>query len=251
MPRRLLTIKYDGTNYCGWQVQPNGISVQETVGNALSSVLCGTIGVTGCSRTDAGVHANMFCLHFDSNSTISNDKLVLAVNAHLPHDIAAYDCITVADDFHARYSALGKTYIYKIYNSPYRDPFGFKYSLQVSKKLDEDLLNCACKAFFGTHDFKGFCSQGSSVTDTVRTITDCSVVRHGDEIIFSITGDGFLYNMVRIIVGTLLEIGYGKINPEDLPRIISSCDRNLAGPTAKAHGLYLNKVFYKAGDING
>lgn len=245
MARRLLTIKYDGSNYCGWQVQPNGVSVQAVVGDALAAVFGGErCAVTGCSRTDAGVHANMFCLHFDSDSVIENNKLVLAVNAHLPNDIAAIYCQNVPDDFHARYSAKAKNYIYKIHNSGVRDPFLYKYSLTVNKHIDESVLDNACKAFLGTHDFSGFCSAGSSVTDTVRTVYECSVKRCGDEVLFSITADGFLYNMVRIIVGTLLDIVYGKINADDLPDIIKSTDRNRAGATAKPHGLYLNKVFY-------
>ncbi len=245
MQRFLLTIKYDGSNYCGWQVQPNAVSVQSTVQKALIG-LTGEpeLQVTGCSRTDSGVHANMFCLHFDSDTSIPVERIPFALNIKLPDDISAVDCVTVPDDFHARYSSKGKTYIYKIYNSQLPDPFKFKYYLQVARRIDVDLLNEACKAFIGTHDFKGFCSAGSSVVDTVRTVGDCHAERHGDDVIISITANGFLYNMVRIIVGTLLEVDLGKIRLEDLPEIIDSCDRDRAGPTARAHGLYLDKVHY-------
>ncbi len=245
MLRHLLTIKYDGSNYCGWQVQPNAISVQSVVQKALIDLtgeqdLC----VTGCSRTDSGVHANMFCLHFDSNTDIPDERIPFALNQRLPDDIAAVSCKLVADDFHARYSSLGKTYIYKIYNSAYPDPFKNKYYLSVSRHIDEMLLNNAAKCFIGTYDFKGFCSVGSSVVDTVRTVSDCSVKRQGDDVIISITANGFLYNMVRIIVGTLLEVNDGKILIDELPQIIASKDREMAGPTAKPHGLYLDKVHY-------
>lgn len=249
MPRHLLTIKYDGSNYCGWQVQPNAVSVQSTVQKALIDLtgeenLC----VTGCSRTDSGVHANMFCLHFDSETTIPDNKIPFALNMRLPDDIVATNCNLVADDFHARYSSLGKTYIYKIHNSAFLDPFKYKYYLNVSRHIDEELLDKAAKCFVGTYDFKGFCSVGSSVVDTVRTVSDCSVKRIGDDVIISITANGFLYNMVRIIVGTLLEVNEGKITVDDLPEIIASGDREKAGPTAKPHGLYLEKVHYAEKD---
>ena len=245
MQRYLLTIKYDGTAYCGWQVQPNAVSVQSTVQKALIELtgepwLC----VTGCSRTDSGVHANMFCLHFDSDTTIPPERIPFALNTKLPDDICAVECVIVPNDFHARYSSLGKTYIYKIYNSKTPDPFKYKYYLQIDRHIDENILNKACSFFIGTHDFKGFCSVGSSVIDTVRTVSDCHAERHGDDVIISITANGFLYNMVRIIVGTLLEVELGKIDINDLPSIIDSTNRDLAGPTAKAHGLYLEKVHY-------
>lgn len=245
MPRHLLTIKYDGSNYCGWQVQPNAVSVQSTVQKALIDLLGEPdLTVTGCSRTDSGVHANMFCLHFDSNTTIPDERIPFALNIKLPEDISAVDCKTVADDFHARYSSKGKTYIYKIYNSKLPDPFKKKYYLQVDRHIDEVMLNIACKAFLGTHDFKGFCSAGSSVIDTVRTVSDCKVERFGDDVVISITANGFLYNMVRIIVGTLLDVNFGKIDGDKLSEIIDSCDRDRAGATARPHGLYLEKVHY-------
>ena len=147
MPRRLLTIKYDGTNLCGWQVQPNGVSVQAVVQEALGRVLPDLKGITGCSRTDSGVHANMYCLHFDTESSISNDSIVKALNANLPHDIAALECRLVPDDFHARYSSKGKNYRYYIRNSSTPDPFNYKYRLLVKNKIDEKQLNEAAKPF--------------------------------------------------------------------------------------------------------
>ncbi len=244
MPRRLLTIKYDGTNFCGWQVQQNGISVQSTVQEALGKILPDLKGITGCSRTDSGVHANMYCLHFDTESDISCMQLVRAVNSKLPNDISALSCIFVSDDFHARYSSTGKTYKYYINNSNISDPFNYKYRLNVNKKIDEIILNEAANAFVGKHDFATFCSVGSSVVDTVRTVSECRVERFGDDVVITITADGFLYNMVRIIVGTLLEVAFGKIDVSELPNIIDSKKRELAGPTAKPNGLFLDKVHY-------
>lgn len=245
MARRLMTIKYDGTAYCGWQVQPGCASVQATVQGALGAVLGNPApGVTGCSRTDSGVHAKMFCFHFDTENSIDNERLVLAVNAHLPHDIAAVGCRFVPDDFHARYSSTGKTYIYNILNSNVRDPFLEKYSYRYGFKLDADVMNKAAQYFLGTHDFRGFCSSGSSVVDTVRTVSECLVVRQNDLITVKITADGFLYNMVRIIVGTLIAVSTGKIAIDNLAAVIDSGDRLKAGPTARPEGLFLEKVHY-------
>ncbi len=245
MSRYLLTIKYDGSNYCGWQVQPNGVSVQYVIQTALKELLQDdSICVTGCSRTDAGVHANMFCLHFDSDTIIPEEKIPFALNVRLPQDIKAVECKIVADDFHARYSSKGKTYVYRIFNSPLPDPFKSKYFLQIAKPIDVNLMNDACKKFIGTHDFAAFCSAGSSVVDTVRTVYACSAERNGDDIFISITANGFLYNMVRIIVGTLLEVASGKVLVDDIENVIISKDRQRAGHTVKPHGLFLERVHY-------
>jgi len=245
MRRFLLTICYDGTNYCGWQVQSNAITVQEVLQKTLLTVV-GDLpnGICGCSRTDSGVHANMYCCHFDTNSNIPPKSVVAALNARLPSDIAAINCIEVANDFHARYNCVSKNYIYKIYNSNIRNPFKEKYYYRLNRRLDSEMMNEGCKAFLGGHDFKGFCSSGSSVNDTIRTVTECSVVRNGDDVILSITANGFLYNMVRIFVGTMIFVSEGKIQVDDLPDIINSCDRTRAGMTVAPHGLYLNKVQY-------
>ena len=162
----------------------------------------------------------------------------------LPDDIAVIACQRVPDDFHARYSCKGKNYIYKIYDSEVRNPFKKGYAFYYKSKLNVDLMNLAAKCFIGKHDFSGFCSAGSSVTDTVRTITECKVIRDGDIVTVSVSADGFLYNMVRIIVGTLIEVSEGKIKTDDVDGIIASCNRNKAGRTAPACGLYLNKVYY-------
>lgn len=240
----MLTIRFDGTYFSGWQVQPNGITVQQRLQDALEAFLGTRPDVTGCSRTDAGVHANQFCLHFDTDSNMSPLAIINAVNAHLPESIAAYDCKEVPLDFHARYSCKAKNYIYKIYNSKFRNPFYKNYALLYRRPLDVELLNCCCKKFLGTHDFAGFCSSNSSVIDTVRTINNFGVFKKDDLIIVSITADGFLYNMVRILVGTLLYINEGKIDHDSIPELINSKDRKKAGPTVPPCGLYLNRVYY-------
>ncbi len=244
MRRLLFTIKYDGTNYHGWQVQPNGITVQECVQVALQSVTNEKCSVTGCSRTDSGVHANMFCFHTDTDSSIPTERFTMALNSALPDDIVAIDCKEVSSDFHARYDCKGKTYVYKLYDGYLREPFLNGYAYHHKGALDATLMNNAAKLFVGEHDFIGFCSVGSSVQDTVRCISDCSVKRDGRNIEVSITANGFLYNMVRIIVGTLIEVSDGRISVDDIPNIIDSKKRDMAGQTAAAHGLYLDKVYY-------
>lgn len=244
MNRLLLTISYLGTNYCGWQVQPNGVSVQQTLQDALEKLLGERVGVTGCSRTDSGVHANMFCCHFDTKSDIEPKSVVKALNFYLPLDISALDCIRVDSDFHARYNSVGKNYIYRIFNSDCRNPFEQGRSLQISTPLNVEKMNEFCQNIIGKFDFSAFSSAGTSVTDFVREITECNVTKTDDIVTLSVTADGFLYNMVRIIVGTALQVSYGKIKPEDAQKIINSKNRNLAGPTASPEGLYLNKVLY-------
>ncbi len=244
MRRLLFTLCYDGTNYHGWQVQPNGITVQQCVQTALEHVTGERCSVTGCSRTDAGVHANMFCFHTDTDSAIPTDKFPLALNSVLPDDISVLNCKEVSENFHARYDCKGKTYIYKMYDGHLRDPFLKGYAYHHKGTLDASLMCAAANVFVGEYDFAGFCAAGSSVQDTVRRVTECSVERNGREVILTVTANGFLYNMVRIIVGTVVEVSDGKINVEDIPAIISSKNRELAGQTAPAHGLYLNKVYY-------
>ncbi len=244
MSRLLLTISYLGTNYCGWQVQPNGVSVQQTLQDALQKLYGVRFGVTGCSRTDSGVHANMFCCHFDTDSDIEPKSVVKALNHFLPKDISAIDCNCVDSDFHARYSCKGKNYIYRIYNNPCRNPFEEGRALHIGTQLDDKVMNEFCNNLVGKFDFSVFSSSGTGVSNFVRTITECNASRNNDIITLSVSADGFLYNMVRIIVGTALQAAYGKIKPCDALDVINSKDRNLAGPTAAAAGLYLNKVFY-------
>lgn len=244
MQRYLLKIKYVGTNYHGWQVQPNGITVQKIICTALKQITKENVGVSGCSRTDAGVHANEFFCHFDLSNTFPKSAFIKGLNAILPNDITVYDCTKVPSDFHARYSAKGKRYIYKFFDGEIRDPFleGFVYF--APKKIDVDLMNVFCKQIVGQYDFYGFSSSKRTVVDTVRSVTECNAVREGNTVILSITADGFLYNMVRIIAGTALYVAYGKIDPASIKEIIESKERSLAGPTLSPQGLYLDKVFY-------
>ena len=227
----LLTLAYDGTNYCGFQVQPNGRSVAQTFQDALQAVLGSRPDIKGCSRTDAGVHALGFRLNIHADTRIPPQKLPLALNQHLPPDIRVLAAQTVPEDFHARYAAHTKTYLYRIHNHP----------------LDEAAMQAAAQQFVGTHDFLALCAAGSSAAahgDTVRTITDCHVTRRGDEVDIEVTADGYLYNMVRILAGTLCEVGAGRLRAEDIPAILASRDRSRAGPTLPAKGLFLKCVDY-------
>ncbi len=244
MERFLLKISYDGTNYHGWQVQPNGITVQQVMCDAFKKMCSQKISVTGCSRTDAGVHANEFFCHFDTVTPLEVQAYINGLNAVLPKDIRVLGCIKVDGEFHARYSAKGKNYIYKFFDGKIQSPFLRNYALHVPHKINVEKVAEFCKIIVGTHDFAGFSSIKRSVTDTVRTVSDCHVWREGDTVILSITADGFLYNMVRIIAGTALEISREKIKIGDISDILSSLERSNAGPTLPPHGLYLNKVIY-------
>lgn len=244
MKNLLLRLTYDGTAYHGWQVQPNGITVQEKVQDAVETITAVRENVTGCSRTDAGVHANDFCCNFRTESSMDCFRMTGALNAVLPPDIRVKECVQVPDSFHARYSCTGKRYVYKIWNENYQNPFYINYACHYKQHLDEILLNDAAQSFLGTHDFSAFCAAGSSVIDTVRTVKSIGVERKGSFIILNITADGFLYNMVRITVGTLLETAEKRIGPDEIKDIISGCDRKRAGRTAPPQGLYLDKVFY-------
>ena len=242
--RLLLTLRYDGTRYCGWQVQKNAVSVQQTVQDAIERVTGVRAGLTGCSRTDAGVHADMYCCAFDTESRLPEDKMVLALNAWLPADVAVYGCRQVPADFHPRYDALGKRYIYRVWNAAARNPFWEGRALHRRGRLDEAVLDQAAAAFIGRHDYAGFCAAGSAVEDTVRTVRRAQVAREGDMVLFTVEADGFLYHMVRIMAGTLLDIAAGRMAAEELPAVLASCDRGRAGVTAPACGLWLVRVFY-------
>ena len=231
MPRYLLKIKYMGTAYHGWQVQPNGITVQQILGDALKKITKQDIAVSGCSRTDAGVHANEFYSHFDTKDNFTKSALVQGVNALLPDDISVLDAKEVDNSFHARYNAKGKTYVYKFYDGEIRDPFLTKFTYFTATKIDENKMNQFCKKIIGKHDFIGFSSSKRTVVDTVRTISECFAKREGDIVSLFITADGFLYNMVRIIAGTALDVAYGKIAVENIDSVINSRDRKMAGPT--------------------
>ena len=243
----LLTLAYDGTNYCGFQVQPNGRSVAAAFQDALEAVLGSRPDIKGCSRTDAGVHALGFMLNFHADTRIPVEKLPLALNQHLPPDIRVLAARVVPEDFHARYAAHTKTYLYRIHNSPIDSPFDEKYYTRVPRRLDTAKMNTAARRFVGKHDFLALCAAGSSAAahgDTVRTITACGVERKGDEVEITVTADGYLYNMVRILAGTLCEVGAGRMQPEDIPGILASRDRHKAGPTLPAKGLFLKSVEY-------
>ena len=246
MARIWLTLRYDGTAYHGWQVQPNGITVQQVVQDAVERVTGVRSGITGCSRTDAGVHADMFCCAFDSETPLRGDKLCSALNFHLPRDVSVYDAREVESEFHPRYHAKGKRYVYRIWNGNQRHPRYEKYASGLNKPWDVEALNEIVQDYVGTHDFAAFCGAGSDLQGTTqRTIHSCTVTRQGDLVLFAVEGDGFLYNMVRIMVGTLLEIAAGRIPADGIPAILAGCDRAAAGPTAPPQGLCLEQVFYE------
>ena len=243
----LLWIAYKGTNYAGFQVQPNARTVCEVLQNAMQAVLGCRPDVKGCSRTDAGVHARRFALSFAYNGKVPAQKMVQAFNAPLPPDIRALEISEAPPDFHARYAAHTKTYLYRIHNHPIDSPFDAAYYTRVPRRLDEAAMQAAAQQFVGTHDFLALCAAGSSAAahgDTVRTITDCRVTRRGDEVDIEVTADGYLYNMVRILAGTLCEAGAGRLDPAEIPAILASRDRSRAGPTLPAKGLFLTKVDY-------
>lgn len=244
MRRLLVTIRYDGSAYHGYQVQSNALTVQEVFQKAVQKVFGKRLDVKGCSRTDSGVHANMYCISFDTDMNISNESVILALNTYLPEDVAAYDCKEVDMDFHPRYNCKSKEYIYKIYNGKYRNPFYAKYTLWYRWNIDAEYLNNEAQAFVGKYDYSGFCSIKSDVEDSVREIYSFKVWREDDFVYFKVCGDGFLYNMVRIMVGTLLFVSEGKIKSGELKSIILSKDRKKAGKTAPPQGLYLNNVSY-------
>ena len=242
----LLTLSYVGTAYCGWQVQKNGRSVQATLQDAVEQALGKRYPVTGCSRTDSGVHARGFRCTVDIDEgapKIPAERIPIALNTRLPDDIAVREAVYVGDDFHARYSVKSKRYEYVIHNSAIRDPFLAGRAWTVPQPLDEGVMDRAAKAFIGTRDFTSFRAAGSDAPDSVRTVFDASVRRDGDRIIFSVCADGFLYNMVRIMVGTLVDISRKSITAP-LSEIIEARDRKKAGQTAPPDGLTLDEVYY-------
>lgn len=249
----LLKISYVGTAYCGYQVQPNGVSIQQRLNEATEAVFGHPCDIVGCSRTDSGVHANEFCAAVTQKGSpelqthIPIGRIPLALSAYLPEDICVFDACWVEDDFHPRYDVKEKEYLYRFYNRAVRNPFEENRSAHIPKKISDNGLHSmdlAAKTLCGTHDFAAYMAQGSSVKSTVRTITHASVERVGDLILFRVAADGFLYNMVRILAGTLLEVGQEKMSIEDFVRVTELRDRTLAGSTMPACGLYLNRVIY-------
>lgn len=240
-----IEIEYDGTRYNGWQTQKNAMGIQEMITNAIRQATGETVKLNGSGRTDAGVHALGQTATFETNTTIPVNKIPEAVNKFLPKDIVIKNAEAMKNDFHARYSAKGKKYMYIVNNSKYPSAIHGNFEYHVRDELDYKKMKKASEYFEGTYDFRGFMASGSSVKDTIRTITKVQLKKRDDgRIIFNFSGDGFLYNMVRIMVGTLIEVGKGKINPEEIPDIIKSKDRNRAGKTAPAQGLYLVEVYY-------
>ena len=240
-------LQYDGAAFHGFQQQPNGDTVEAQLKKALHRLLGAGCTVYGCSRTDAGVHANAFCCNFKTANDRPCDQLLRGLNAVLPRQIAVLSCAQAAPTFHARYDCFGKEYVYQIWNGKTRNPFYLDRALFYPYELDVERLNREAQDFVGTHDFAAFCASGSAVKSTVRTIYRCSVVRTGDLVLFTVCGNGFLYHMVRIMVGTLLDLQRGSIEPGGVKRIIAQKTRGSAGMTAPAEGLYLNHVYYEKG----
>ena len=240
-----ITISYDGKELHGWQIQKNAITVQQRFQEAVQSVLGYTPDIKGCSRTDTCVHANMYVISMKTEHKIACDRLKSALNRYLPLSIVVLSVCEVDEDFHARYSCKGKRYVYKILNREVRDPFTEGYALHPRYDIDVEMLNKAAQAYVGTHDFTSFCTLDKREKgDFTRTVKSFSVYREGQFVYMTVEADGFLYNMVRIMVGTLLKIQQGKLSPDSIPRIIAAENRKEAGPTAPACGLYLDEVFY-------
>ena len=246
-----LKLMYNGTAYHGWQVQKNAVTVAETLERALSTVVCHPVKCTGAGRTDAGVHAQVYVANFRTTSTIPCDRLPLAVNTRLPDDIVVVRAVQVPMEFNAIGSCLKKEYTYRIYNSRVKNPFYVNRAYFYPKRLDEEFLNRAAHQFVGTHDFAAVRSVGTETKTTVRTIYWCDVTRSGELLELKVCADGFLYNMVRAITGTVLYAAEGKFLPEDIPAILESRDRTLAGPTVPPGGLYLTRLWYEDERLNG
>ena len=239
-----LRLSYDGTNYHGWQTQKDDVTVQETLERAVEKIVKHPVHVTGCGRTDAGVHALRYCANFRTDGTIPIDRVPLALNSRLPEDIAVRDAVEVPENFNAIGSCIQKEYVYKIHNSRLRDPFLDRGACFYPQDLDIGRMAAAAASFVGTHDFAAVRSVGTETKTTVRTVHWCRAEREGDVITVSVCADGFLYNMVRAIVGTLVYASYGKLEPEEIPRLLELGDRRLTGPTMPPQGLYMNRVWY-------
>ncbi len=239
-----LTIKYDGTEYHGWQYQPNGITVQEVLEDALFQVFGEKITVTGCSRTDAGVHARMHVSNFRVETTIPVERIPLILNTHLPKDIRAAACEAADENFNARYNTVEKTYRYRILNAAHNDPFLGRYVWHYPIALDVEKMKLAASYMVGEKDFTAFMASGSSAKTTVRNLKRVEVEKEGDVITITATANGFLYNMVRIITGTLVYVGNGKLTAEEVQEILVKKDRRLGGVTAPPEGLILEEVVY-------
>ena len=240
-----LTIEYDGTAYAGWQRQENALAVQQVIEEALTKLTRARVVIAGASRTDAGVHALGQTAHFDTESRIPPDKYAFALNIMLPADIRIRKSEAVSEAFHARFSNKGKRYRYLIYQSPHAGALNRNTHAHVIYPLDDEKMRRELTALIGTHDFAAFAASGSVVKDTVRTIYSASLARRGDELELLVEGSGFLYNMVRIIAGTLISVGAGRLEEGAFARAIQSGNRLDLGVTAPAHGLTLMEVYYR------
>lgn len=245
MKRYKLIAAYDGTNYSGWQLQENAPTIEGVLNQALSKLLKQEIQVMGASRTDAGVHARGNVAVFDADTTIPGDRLKYALNPLLPEDVKIMESAQVSDDFHPRFCDTEKTYEYQIWNSSDPLPMMRLYSYWYSRPLNVENMDKAARLIPGERDFQSFCAAGAQVSTTVRKVTGAEVFKSGDMVTIRIKGEGFLYNMVRIIAGTLIRVGEGKWEPDKMTEIIESCDRTKAGPTAPPQGLTLMKIEYK------
>ena len=243
--RILLTVSYDGTNYAGWQLQENAVAVQQRLEEALEKLIHTPIRVTGASRTDAGVHAMGQRVHFDTASRIPADKYPFALNTCLPPDIRVLEGREVPGDFHARFDAKGKRYTYRIHNAPHASALYRNTTAHVPYKLDVELMRKALPDLLGTHDFAAFQAAGGTANTTIRTLTDVRLEQNGDLLTLTVCGNAFLYNMVRIIAGTMLDIGMGRKTPDAFQKALETRDRLSLGITAPACGLELTKVYYE------
>lgn len=237
MKRIKLTVAYDGTNYHGWQVQPNGITIEEVLNQTLTRLLKEPITVIGASRTDAGVHALGNVAVFDTDTRIPPEKISYALNQRLPEDIVIQHSCEVSSDFHPRHCDSRKTYEYKIVNRTFPLPLRRRDTLFFYRALNLENMRRAADYLIGTHNFKSFCSVHTQAETTVRTIYELTVTKEQDILTIRVCGSGFLYNMVRILAGTLLQVGTGERQPDQIPVVLDACDRMAAGPTAPAHGL--------------
>ena len=249
----LLHISFLGTKYCGYQIQPNGITIQQRLNEATKALFGYDCDVVGCSRTDSGVHANEFCVAVSQKgtnqikTTIPIDRISQAIAPYLPDDISVMRAELVEDSFHPRYDVKYKEYVYRIWNAPQKNPFLQDRNWHYPKQISEEALqkmNEAAAHWIGTHDFSSYMAADSKITDAVRTIYEAEIVRQGDVIEFRVSANGFLYHMVRILMGTLISVAEGRISPMEIDEITQAKDRACAGITAPACGLFLNRVVY-------
>ena len=240
-----VTMGFRGTNYHGFQRQPNGITVQEVVETAQSQLFNEPVTIQGCSRTDTGVHAKEYCFTMQTEKQLPERTFIRGACGYLPEDISIYRVEEMPPEFHARFSCKAKEYMYRIHNSESKNPFTTDLELLYRRKMDVPLMQEAAQHFVGTHDFATFCTNYTEKQNTIRTIHDITIEKQGNTVILLVKGNGFLYNMVRILVGTLLSVNEGRIAVSELDDLLASKNRVLAGITAQAHGLYLNRVFYE------